>query len=235
MSAYHLTYKYYGESAVLIEWPNEISEAILNDIRLFSEKIKKASPTGIIDFNFVYHSLLVTFNPTIVSGKELIIRLKEIYESESLSAAYKSSTWYIPVYYGNEFGVDFDAFLLQKNLSKSRFISLHTTPIYTVFGIGFLPGFLYLGGLDKKLHLARKETPSLKVSKGSVAIGGSQTGIYPQDSPGGWHVIGKSPISLFNGDNDVPTFISAGDKVKFYPVSKTEFEILKIEGEKGDL
>jgi inhibitor of KinA len=119
--------------------------------------------------------------------------------------------------------VDIDAFSKFKNLTKTEIIQLHSETNYTVFFIGFLPGFLYLGGLDSKLFLDRKTTPALNVKKGSVAIGGKQTGIYPQDSPGGWHIIGNSPIELFNAKQDPPCFVKAGDKVKFNSISKSEY------------
>jgi len=117
----------------------------------------------------------------------------------------------------------------EKNLSLDQIIRLHTQPIYTVYFIGFLPGFLYLGGLDKKLQISRKIHPRMEVQKGAVGIGENQTGIYPKSSPGGWQIIGNSPVPLFDKNRLPPCEISAGDKVKFYQVSKSEF--LKISEE----
>ena len=95
------------------------------------------------------------------------------------------------------FGIDLDEIAQKKKLSIDEIIELHTTPKYQVFSIGFLPGFLYLGGLDKRLHFDRKSVPRLAVKKGAVGIGGMQTGIYPKTSPGGWHIIGNSPVIFF--------------------------------------
>ena len=137
--------------------------------------------------------------------------------------------WEIPVCYDSCFGEDLVQFSQTKEMSISEIIQLHSNKIYTVYFMGFLPGFLYLGGLDSKLELARKKTPSLDVKKGAVAIGGNQTGIYPQDSPGGWHVIGNSPLEFFNPNESPPCIISAGDKVRFVPITRSEHsEILKL-------
>ena len=190
-------YKKYGESALLIEWGSQINEAILNDIRLLSDKITESDIDGIIDINFVYHSLLVTFDNDITGSVTLISYLKKLYKNNSESKSQQQKTWHIPVLYQTDFENELSEYLLNNEISNSEVINLHTSPIYTVFGIGFLPGFLYLGGLPKELNILRKQTPSKKIPKGTVAIAGGQTGIYPQDSPGGWHAIGKTPIPFF--------------------------------------
>lgn len=229
MKAFNLLFKTYGDSAVLIEWPAEINEVILDDIRIFSKKIKTCKIKGVVDFNFVYNSLLVNYDNSIISKDKLIISLKKIYLKRNNIVNFQKKTWYIPVCYDMNFGMDLKSFLNEKELKLEEFISMHSSPLYTVYGIGFLPGFLYLGGLPSRLITPRKKIPSLNVLKGSVAIGGDQTGIYPQDSPGGWHVIGKTPIPLFDSNKEIPTFVSAGDRIKFYSISKSEFEIFKIE------
>ena len=122
---------------------------------------------------------------------------------------------------------------INKQLKIEKIIELHTAPFYTVYGVGFLPGFLYLGGLNKELITARKEVPRIDVFEGSVAIGGNQTGIYPQHSPGGWQIIGKTPIPLFDSKKEDPTFIKPGDRIKFYAVSKSKFDIIEIELDAG--
>ena len=226
-------FKPYGESAILIEWPFQVNEAILKDIRLFSNKIKESDVDGIIDFNFVYQSLLVTFNNDIIDSFALISSLKQLYESNSETIIQKPRTWCIPVLYQIDFENEFNDFLLKNKISNSELIDLHTSPTYTVFGIGFLPGFLYLGGLSKELNIQRKRTPSKNIPKGTLAIAGGQTGIYPQDSPGGWHAIGKTPISLFDRSKEPPAFILPGDYVKFHPISKDKFKLIQIEVEAG--
>ena len=112
-----------------------------------------------------------------------------------------------------------DEISIKKNLSKQKIIALHAQAIYTVYFIGFLPGFLYLGGLDPALNFPRKQIPRLQIKKGAVGIGGVQTGVYPTQSPGGWNIIGNSPISFFNASNKIPCFAKAGDKIQFYTIS----------------
>jgi inhibitor of KinA len=233
MKSFELAYQSFGESAILINWPNNINETILNDIRIFSEKIVIQELKGIIDFNFVYTSLLVSYNNTIVSEIKLIRLLKEVYQKESKSTLPESNTWYIPVCYDTVFGLDLEQVAKLKQIHIDALIEMHSAVFYTVYGIGFLPGFLYLGGLNPDLITARKETPRINVTKGVVAIGGSQTGIYPQDSPGGWHIIGKTPIPFFDSKKEDPTFVKSGDQIKFYPISNPLFDLLEIEVETG--
>lgn len=229
MEVFSLEYKPFGKSAILIEWPNKIGQILLNDIRLFADEIKKKDVVGLTDFNFVYNSMLINFDNQVITYDSLMFLLKEIYSNKNSIENFETQTWYIPVCYDDEFGLDLNDLLTTKKMHKEELIALHTKPFYTVFGIGFLPGFLYLGGLSDELITPRKDYPRLNVQKGSVGIGANQTGVYPQNSPGGWHIIGKTPIPLFNAKNENPCFISVGDMIKFYPVSKPKYEILEIE------
>ena len=154
-----------------------------------------------------------------------ISKLKDLYSSITSQDILTSRLWYIPVCYDESFGIDLEVLSQAKKISKKTIVERHTKAIYAVYFIGFLPGFLYLGGLNSDLHLDRKTTPNLNVKKGSVGIGGKQTGIYPQDSPGGWHIIGNSPLELFNPKQNPPCFLKAGDKVKFHPISKSEYTL----------
>ena len=121
------------------------------------------------------------------------------------------------------------------SLTKNEIVQLHSSKTYYLHMYGFLPGFMYLGGLDSKLQISRKTIPSRRVLKGSVAVGGSQTGIYPSDSPGGWYVIGNTPINLFDASNlNQPVAIPESNYVKFTPVSIEEYELIKDEVEKSE-
>ncbi|GAB1309167.1 5-oxoprolinase subunit PxpB [Urechidicola sp. KH5] len=227
MNKYNLEYKSLGESALLIEWPQQISEVILNDIRLLHQQLKATSIVGIKDINFVYHAMLVVYDRAYFNKENLISHIQNIYTELNSETLEQSKTWNIPVCY--DFGLDLSFVLQEKNMSRESFIQLHTEPLYKVFGVGFLPGFLYLGGLQKQLEIARKQTPKLDVFEGAVAIGGNQTGIYPQESPGGWHIVGKTPVRLFDSSKENPTFIAPGDQVKFYAVSEARYKVLEIE------
>ena len=221
---YKLKYSQYNERSILVEWPAIIDENILESILNFKNSIKKKYIKERVYINNTYNSILIIYDSTIDKFNDRCLELKSIFETQELKVKCKSSIWEIPICYDREFGIDLDEFSKEKNLTNSEVIKLHTDNIYTVFFIGFLPGFLYLGGLDSRLYLDRKIAPNLNVKKGSIAIGGQQTGIYPKDSPGGWHIIGKTPIELFDSSKKPPCFIKAGDKVRFTPVNKSEYK-----------
>lgn len=228
MSKFYPKYKQFGESAILIEWPQKISKTILTDIRVFVEKIKNEKIKEILEFNFVYYSLLIIYDKNIISFNKIKQKLCHLYEKDNQTKLSQSSIWHIPVCYDVKFGIDLEFLSSEKKCPVEEIISLHSNAIYTVYGIGFLPGFLYLGGLEDILHTPRRSFPRMKVPKGAIAVGGRQTGIYPQSTPGGWHILGRTPISLFNPRSIKPCVVSAGDRIKFKPINKAEFEVLKI-------
>ena len=228
MKSYKLKFRAFGNSAILIEWPQRIVKEILEDIRIFSDKIEGKNIKEIQELNFVYASLLIIYNSDLISFSELKQKLQLLYDEDNSALQRHHALWEIPVCYDKEFGIDLDFLSEEKKLSIDEIISLHSGNIYTVYGIGFLPGFLYLGGLKKALHIPRRSTPRLEVPRGAIAIGGDQTGIYPQHTPGGWHILGKTPVSLFNPRSEKPCFATPGDKIKFRPVSRAEFELIQI-------
>jgi len=224
---FKLKYKGFGDRSILIEWPSEIDESTLNDVLYFKNKIEKHNIKEIVDIKSAYNSILISYNYTIGNVYSEIMTLKTLY-SERVSpnnCVYKQ--WRIPVCYDGGFALDLEDISVQSKLSKTEIIALHSTSLYTVYFIGFLPGFLYLGGLDERLYFPRKSSPRLNVKKGAVAIGGTQTGVYPNESPGGWNIIGNSPISFFNVSKKVPCFAKPGDKIQFYAVSKLEYDNIK--------
>lgn len=220
---YNLKYSRFSDCSILIEWPAVIDDLILKKILIFKNIINTYSIKQNVEVINTYNSILIIYPFTIDNFNDKTLTLKSLYANQPETVIEQSITWQIPVCYDDDFGPDFEAFSNSKELSKSEVISYHSKPLYTVFFIGFLPGFLYLGGLDSRLFLDRKTTPNLHVKKGSVAIGGQQTGIYPQDSPGGWHCIGNSPIQFFDPNQNPPCHIKAGDKVKFTPITKTQY------------
>ena len=207
----------------MVEWPPEINETILHDVINFKKNLQQHNFKSKIEITSAYNSLLITYGYTIENINSEVLTLKSLY---SLRKGLKKSTfrlWKIPVCYDDGFALDLEEISNEKKLSKPEIITLHSGTIYTVYFIGFLPGFLYLGGLDKSLHYPRKSTPRLQIKKGAVAIGGNQTGIYPNESPGGWNIIGNSPISFFDTSKDMPCFAKAGDKIQFVPISLKEY------------
>lgn len=218
-----------GERAILIEFEAEISENTLEKVLFYKNKIEDHYFKVEVEVINTYNSLLVHYLYTIENVYDEVSALKGLIQGTKITKKTVAQLYNIPVCYDTEFGLDLKLISEEKNLSIDQIIRLHTQPVYTVYFIGFLPGFLYLGGLDKKLQISRKIQPRMQVRKGAVGIGENQTGIYPKSSPGGWQIIGNSPVSLFDKNRLPPCEISAGDKVKFYQVSNSEF--LKISEE----
>jgi len=223
-----------GERAILIEFEPEISENTLEKVLFYKNKIEDHYFEVKVEVINTYNSLLVYYVYTIENVYDEVSALKGLFQGTKITKKTIVQLYNIPVCYDAEFGLDLKLISREKNLSLDQIIRLHTQPIYTVYFIGFLPGFLYLGGLDKKLQISRKIQPRMVVQKGAVGIGENQTGIYPKSSPGGWQIIGNSPVPLFDKNRLPPCEISAGDKVKFYQVSKSEFLKISEEIKEGE-
>ncbi len=222
------TYKPFGAKAILIEWKAIIAEAILKDILEFKDKINSQKSESYLDYSIGYNSLTIIFKDIILDFDKEVEKLKSIYTLNLTTKTIQNFIWEIPVCYDLEFGIDLKEMSRSLNLEISDIIKTHSESIYTVFFIGFLPGFLYLGGLNSKLFLDRKPNPRLNVEVGSVGIGGEQTGVYPVNSAGGWNIIGRTPINFFDLEVSNPCFAKSGDQIKFIAITKREFSKLEI-------
>lgn len=230
-----LTYKAYGSKAILIEWEPKISEDILFDIIRLRDQILIEKQSQISDCIVGYHSLTIVYKDELLNANDQIEQLQQIYSLAPKKLVKKPSLWTIPVCYDECFGLDLEDISRQKNIPIKTIIDLHIVPYYTVYFVGFLPGFLYLGGLDERLHTPRKPTPRLIVEQGAVAIGGRQTGVYPQRSAGGWNIIGNSPLPFFDIDKSPQCFATSGDKIKFESIDLDRYQKLKEEAKLGTL
>jgi inhibitor of KinA len=228
-----IKYKPFGDSAILIEWEPKICASISNAILEFQQKIGAFENRKIIDTVVGYTSLTIVYRMRIIDYLKEVAVLKKIDASKNIGLKKSSFTWEIPVCYDVEFGIDLQEISKVTNLEIPEIIKLHSQNPYRVYFIGFLPGFLYLGGLNKQLFFDRKSNPRLKVAQGTVAIGGEQTGVYPSVSAGGWNIIGKTPLVFFNINEDIPCFAKAGDFIKFIPIDKEEFLKIKKEVKEG--
>ena len=233
MNRYKLKYKPLGSIAVLIEWPKAIEEPILKNISIFRSKIHADMGEYVLETVPAYNSLTVFFDTAKIKYSGVVADLKEIYTTrdQKLLTAYK--LWKIPVCYEPEFAPDLEEISKQVKLSTEEIVKLHSSAVYDVYFIGFLPGFLYLGGLDEKIHYKRKDKPRREISSGDVGIAGNQTGIYPRVSPGGWNIIGNSPLKFFDVNEFPPCFAVAGDKVQFVPIDAEQHAAIKEEVLKG--
>lgn len=235
MNPYPLVIKPFGAFAILVEWPPRVEESILDDILQFSQYLKNHQSINEKDWELVpaYNSLLLIHVKNQIDFKEMKIQIENWYSSKDPVVLPQKFLWRLPVCYDAEFGIDLEEVSSALGLGIEDIIDLHVKQPYLVYGIGFLPGFMYLGGLPKALEVSRKATPRQKVQKGAVGLAGKQTGIYPQESPGGWNIIGNCPIPIFDVEQEDPCFVSVGDRIQFYKISKAEYDLNRIEGEVG--
>ncbi|MCH7413857.1 5-oxoprolinase subunit PxpB [Belliella sp. R4-6] len=206
-----------------INWPQEISDEILQDQLMYKNHLEQHYGDCVLEIRIGFNSLSVLFDQDIKKEQWSII-WNELENLKTDVQHFEPKIFKIPVCYQGEYGIDLENLAKSKKLSASELIELHSSKKYRLFFYGFLPGFMYLGGLDPKLHSPRKSTPDLMIPKGSVAIGGRQTGIYPMDSPGGWHVVGRTPLTLFDPQKPIPTIAQQGDFIQFHQIDQDEFK-----------
>ncbi|MGY5351050.1 5-oxoprolinase subunit PxpB [Wenyingzhuangia sp. IMCC45533] len=211
----------YGEEALLIKFKQEISLKIHLQVKSYYQHLKKMNLRGVTDFIPAYNSLTVCFD----SNETNYQQLKHFILQEKITIlttdAQTRNIVKVPVCYDASFGLDLEFVSQKTGLSIQQIISKHTSETYLVYMLGFAPGFMYLGGLNPNLHISRKETPRLKVTAGSVGLADQQTGIYPLETPGGWQIIGRTPLNLFSRDK--PSLVEMGDYVQFVPIDKATF------------
>ncbi|WP_242670124.1 5-oxoprolinase subunit PxpB [Gramella sp. KN1008] len=222
-----------GERAILIEFGQNYSSEGLRKLLFYKDLIENYSVKEKLEVINTYSSILISYMFTIEDVYGEISRLKGLISQANIPKNLNSQIFHLPVCYDVDFGLDLELISAEKNLSIDEIIELHYAPLYQVYFIGFLPGFLYLGGLDKKLQISRKDTPRKSVEKGAVGIGENQTGIYPKSSPGGWQIIGKCPVIFFDKNQDPPSPFSPGDMVRFFPVPKKQFFEIERQIKKG--
>jgi len=203
-----------GERAVVLELEPPVSLESQQRIWGLSERLK--SYPQVVETIPGMNNLTVVLADPQNTALDAIERLQRWWE-ESESLVPESRLIEIPVIYGGEAGPDLDAVAQHSQLSAREVVELHASTQYVVYFIGFQPGFPYLGGLDSRLHTPRRAEPRLVVPAGSVGIGGSQTGIYPLATPGGWQLIGRSDITLFDPSQQPPTLLRPGDSIRFIP------------------
>ena len=209
-----------GDSAILIELGSEIDPDINSQIFALVDSIEAADIAAVVELIPTYRSLLVSYDSIISKYDEMRDRLDSfVTELDAIvEAAGESRIVELPVVYGGEDGPDLESVAEHAGLSVQEVIDIHSGVDYRVYMIGFAPGFPYLGGLDQRIATPRLKTPRISVPAGSVGIAESQTGVYPNASPGGWQLIGRTASALFDVTNSSPSLITPGSKVRFVPV-----------------
>ena len=222
-----------GDSAVVMTFGDQVDAAVAALVQAVAREIERDPPPGAIDVVPAFASVAVFFDPARAPGfKELRSRLEMISaRTASADAAPIGRTVEIPVCYGGDHGPDLEYVASHTALSTAEVTKVHEDADYLVHAIGFVPGFPYLGGLPQRLATPRRATPRPQVPAGAVGIGGSQTGVYPLPTPGGWNLIGRTPLRLFDATRSEPALLRTGDRVKFRAITVSEFSALESPGQ----
>jgi inhibitor of KinA len=219
-----------GDSALTVDFGNRIDEALNKRVLYLFGKMQKLSP-HIIDVVAAYSSLTFYYDVSALrsTGQPAFEAVKKMIEpflreGQDTTDSFQSRSIRIPVCYAKAFALDIDELAEQKSLSVTDVVHLHTAKTYRVYMIGFLPGFAYMGSVDERIATPRKTQPRTAVPAGSIGIAGEQTGIYPLASPGGWNIVGRTPVKLFAAEKQEPVLLQTGDEITFYSITEDEFE-----------
>lgn len=222
-----------GEGALTVHLGDGIDPAINRRVTALQGAIGSAGLRGITDLIPAYADLTVCYDCTVISAKALQRQLRRLLDSLSVAGQDRRRVFRLPVCYGGDYGPDLDFVCHHSGLSAQEVIELHSAPDYLIYMLGFLPGFAYLGGLDDRIKTPRLQNPRTKIHAGAVGIGGEQTGIYPLSSPGGWRLIGTTPVKPYDPERDEPILYSAGDYIRFVPIDKETFDDISAKVQNG--
>ncbi len=222
-----------GDTSLTVEFGNEINEAINRDIRAYKIALENAGIPGIVETVPTYRSLMVHYDPSVIPYAAVRERLEKLLDEMGEIEIPPSPVLEIPVLYGGEMGPDLAFVAENASISEEEVIRVHSSAEYLIYMLGFTPGFTYLGGMSESIATPRLKQPRVKIPAGSVGIAGTQTGVYPIDSPGGWQLIGRTPVKMYDPDRDTPILPEAGQYIKFFPVTQDEYDSILREVEAG--
>lgn len=215
-----------GDKGLLVEFENRVAPEINDKVHSLFNEIKLEDIEGVLECIPTYRSLLINYDPMEVDFNQLkgsvshLVRKVEEKDFDSLDHRVVT----LPTVYGGEFGPDLDDVCDINNLTEEEVVDIHSDRKYRVYMMGFTPGFPYLGGMSERISTPRLESPRKTIPAGSVGIGGDQTGVYPIDSPGGWRLIGRTPVDLYNPEESPPVAFKPGDIVEFDPIDEDDFK-----------
>ena len=213
-----------GESALIVEFDDRIDPVINARAIVCARAVEAARVPGVRDVVPTYRSVAVYFDPLHTDGDALLARLEEAAGQVPAESTATREAVRIPVCYGGDLGPDLAGVAAFAGLPESDVVAAHCAATYRVFMLGFVPGFAYLGIVDSRIAMPRRSTPRVRVPAGSVGIAGVQTGVYSAETPGGWQLIGRTPLKPFDPSRDEPFLMQAGDAVEFYPIDRAEYE-----------
>lgn len=219
-----IRYAAVGDSAMSVEFGQEIDASVNAKVISLFAYLQEHKIEGIVDISPTFCSLFIIYDPRILLFTELKAAIEKCTHVSSFRKAATKKIIEIPVCYEDAFAPDMQNVMQTSGLTRESVIRLHCAVDYLIYMLGFLPGFAYLGGLDARLATPRLETPRRRVAAGSVGIGGSQTGIYPLPSPGGWQLIGKTPLKVFDTQRSEPILYKAGEYIRFRAINAEEYQ-----------
>lgn len=228
------SYRPMGDRGLLIEFEEMISPEVNGKVRALLQGIEAARIPGVQEVVPAYRSLLVYYDPLVISQADLCAKIRDIEGELGHLKLPKPRVFRLPVCYGGEMGPDFPYVAKHNGLTEEEVVAIHSEATYLVYMIGFLPGFPYLGGMSPRIATPRLPEPRTRIPAGSVGIAGDQTGIYPIESPGGWQIIGRTPVELFTPQNEPPVLLAMGDFVEFFPIPLEEFREIRTQVERGE-
>ena len=223
-----------GDSAINLEFAKTISPQTSGMIRVAAQTLTDDPIPGVRELVPTFCSLMVTYDPCAIGYDELCRRVQGKLRNLAAAEAGINRIVVIPVCYGGEFGPDLGTVAEHAGMGEDEVIAVHSGRDYLIDMLGFLPGFAYLGGLDERLHTPRLTQPRIEIPAGSVGIGGAQTGIYPLASPGGWQIIGRSPVRPYDPDRKPPILYQAGEYLRFTPISRAQYDAIEAQIAAGD-
>lgn len=220
-----------GDRAISIDFGQVIDPTINRHIRQTIERIKALQLEGIIELVPTYCALLVEYDAMLYSYSDICNIIEPTLEEGMTNTTNEMVTVVeVPTVYGGEFGPDLSFVASHNHLSEDEVISIHSGTDYLVYMLGFIPGFTYLGGMDPRIATPRLSSPRTLIPAGSVGIAGEQTGTYPSDSPGGWQIIGRTPVTMYDMSKAQAALLKAGDYVRYVPIDESEFHRIKALG-----
>ena len=220
-----------GDCAISIDFGQVIDPKINRHIRQTIERIQELKLDGITELVPTYCALLIQYDAMLYSYSDICNLMEPLLEPSSTDDANERVTVIeIPTVYGGEFGPDLGFVASHNNLSEDEVVSIHSGTDSLVYMLGFIPGFTYLGGMDPRIATPRLSSPRTLIPAGSVGIAGEQTGTYPSDSPGGWQIIGRTPVTMYDMSKEQAALLSAGDYVRYVPIDEAEYNRIKALG-----
>ena len=215
-----------GDQAVLCEFENQINIQTNERVMQLAKEIKEMKLSGITEVLPTYRSLLVFYDNKRMTYHKLERILNRLKQKKSTKTETKK-TRIVPCAYGGMLGPDLQGMSEALGMSQQEIKDIHQSVDYKIYMLGFLPGFVYLGGLDERIHMPRLSVPRTKIPARSVGIGGNQTGVYPLESPGGWRLIGSTPLDFYNKTQDPPVLCHAGESIRFVSITEREYVLLR--------